>query len=498
MSLLFHQDIFFKDNIDHFKDFIKFANDKGVAALGIKVDRYMKDIPSDIIKLCNELGFPLIYIPYDAPWTTIINAVNSIAINRFIVRINDSNYIRGNTTSNDFYKKIAIIIENLSKELKCPITLRDTLDKNIINYPGNYKTEEDINDLSEDNLTNYKKELLCDRLFIYRITDLDNDTSWVEMEITIDNTPVTRLIVWEDKRKIDYYDLFAIRLSYTLLLEIYTQIYVMNAFERKFYDDLLISLFNEELDTKEKLIKSIKGIQNFKLNIDNKFVCLVIRQGKDNPSFYSIREKIYNTLLLRVPKDEAIFGIIDDNTIAIIQDVSNINEEDIIDRVKDNIRDILNKIQKYFENNNLRVGIGEVIEDICKIKRSYIGALKAIEMGHYIYPEKKIITFEELGPFGLFRIENIDSKGFENNFKSIYPLLKESNSDELLTTLKVFLESESNYNISAQKLFLHSNTIRYRISKIQEICKINLEDPIERLKAEIGLKFIEAFKKAKE
>lgn len=98
----------------------------------------------------------------------------------------------------------------------------------------------------------------------------------------------------------------------------------------------------------------------------------------------------------------------------------------------------------------------------------------------------------------MFRIENMDKKSFETNFKGIYPLLKESNSEELLTTLKIFLESESNYNTAAQKLFLHSNTIRYRIGKIQEICNIDLEDPIERLKAEISLKFIEAFKKGKE
>lgn len=224
---------------------------KGVAGLGIKVDRYLKEIPADIIELCDELDFPLIYIPYDVPWINIIDGVNSIAINRFIKRINSSNYINENVTSSDFYKKIEIIIENLSKELKCPITLSDILDKNIINYPKNTKTEKEINSLTEDNLANYKKEILCEKLLIYRITDLDANRSWIEMAISLDNTPITKMIVWEDKRRIDYYDLFAMRLSYTLLLEIYAQIYVMNAFERKFYDDLLISLFNEELDPKK-------------------------------------------------------------------------------------------------------------------------------------------------------------------------------------------------------------------------------------------------------
>lgn len=488
-ELIISSGYFFKDDIDSFKYFINYANKKGVAGLGIKVDRYLKEIPADIIELCDELDFPLIYIPYDVPWINIIDGVNSIAINRFIKRINGSNYINENVTSSDFYKKIEIIIENLSKELKCPITLSDILDKNIINYPKNTKTEKEINSLTEDNLANYKKEILCEKLLIYRITDLDANKSWIEMAISLDNTPITKMIVWEDKRKIDYYDLFAMRLSYTLLLEIYAQIYVMNAFERKFYDDLLISLFNEELDTKEKLIKALKGIQNFKLNIYNKFVCIVIRQAASNPSFYSMREKIYNTLLLRVPKDEALFGIIDDNTIAIIMDVSNI-KEDKINATKENISQIISKIEKHFESN-LRVGIGGVTEDICKIKRSYVGALKAIEIGNYIYPEKKIVTIEELGFFGLFRIDNIEDEGFKSSFNTIYPLLKESNSEELINTLKVYLESESNYNISAQKLFIHSNTVRYRIAKIQEICNIDLEDPIERLKVEITLKFID-------
>ncbi|NLY86285.1 MAG: PucR family transcriptional regulator, partial [Tissierellia bacterium] len=75
----------------------------------------------------------------------------------------------------------------------------------------------------------------------------------------------------------------------------------------------------------------------------------------------------------------------------------------------------------------------------------------------------------------------------------IYPLLKEPDSEELISTLKVYLESESNSNIAAKKLFIHSNTVRYRIAKIQQICDIDLEDPMERLKVEILLKFIELF-----
>lgn len=484
---------FFKNNTEFFKEVILFLHTKNSSAMGIKKDRYLKEIPEEILNLCNDLDFPLIIVPYNVAWIDIINAVNSIVMNRYITRLNTTNSRKKDITSNNFYKKIENIIISLSQELGSAISVRDIIDKNIINYPANYKSEEDLDRLSENNLSNYQKEVLCEKLNICRIRNIEDEKSWIQMTIEINSTPVTKIILWEESRSIDYYDLFALRLSHTLLLEVYEQIYVMNSFERKFYDDLIKSLFNETLNTKEKLVKVIKGMQNFKLNIDSKFICIIIRQEEDKPSFYTIREKIYNTLLLKLPKDEAIFGIVDDNTIAIIKDVSKYNN-DIIMNVQKELKGLLINIKDTFLGDELRIGIGNSTDNICFIKSSYIEALRAIEVGRYIYSDKKIISFEELGPFGLLRLDNIGKKSFGGTFNCLYPLLNEGYNEELLTTLKVYLESQSNYNIAAQKLFVHSNSVRYRIAKIQELCNINLEDPVERLKTEVTLKFMDIFK----
>jgi purine catabolism regulator len=251
----------------------------------------------------------------------------------------------------------------------------------------------------------------------------------------------------------------------------------MNSYERKFYDNLIESLINERLTSKQQIIKEIRMINNFRLNIDNSYVCLLIEQDGDNPSFYSIREKLYNTLLLKVPKDEAI-----------IKDVSKY-KKDIIGNVRKEIKNLLENMRNQFDHRSLMVGIGDACDNIVSIRKSYFEALKAIEIGKYLYPKNRIFTFEELGPFGLFRVEDIQNKSYSSNFSLISPLLKDNNRDELLLTLKVFIESESNYNVTAQKLYIHNNTVRYRISKIQEICDIDLEDPIVRLKIAIMLMF---------
>lgn len=479
---------FYVDNTELFKEVINFLYENGSAAIAVKTDRFLNTIAEEVTELSDKLGFPIIFVPARTAWMDIIAAVNSIAINRYISRINDTNYLEIHNHSNDYQKKISNIVKNLSLELGLSVAISDIVDKNIICYPADNNIGEKVNKTDESNLNNYQKEILCEKLNIYRIKNLDDNKSWIKMNILINNTPITQLIIWEGSDKIDYYDLFSIRVSYALFLSIYEQIYVMNSYERKFYDNLIESLINERLTSKQQIIKEIRMINNFRLNIDNSYVCLLIEQDGDNPSFYSIREKLYNTLLLKVPKDEAIFGIIDDNTLAIIKDVSKY-KKDIIGNVRKEIKNLLENMRNQFDHRSLMVGIGDACDNIVSIRKSYFEGLKAIEIGKYLYPNNRIFTFEELGPFGLFRVEDIQNKSYSSNFSLISPLLKDNNRDELLLTLKVFIESESNYNVTAQKLYIHNNTVRYRISKIQEICDIDLEDPIVRLKIAIMLMF---------
>ncbi|NLV89633.1 MAG: amidohydrolase [Tissierellia bacterium] len=218
-------------------------------------------------------------------WIDIINAVNSIAMNRYIIRINDrKNADRLQLRSDNFRKKIETIVANLSEEINYPISIIDVLENKIFNYPNkDFSLKEDISYLKgEDFPFNYQKEILGDRLNIYRITNIEEKDMWsfIVMPIVLKGVTVSKLIVWEDQGEVDYYDLFSLRLTYILLLEVYEQIYLMNSFERRFYDDLIKSLIDGEIDTKQKLIKSITSIEDFKLDIDSRFTAIFNDRSK--------------------------------------------------------------------------------------------------------------------------------------------------------------------------------------------------------------------------
>lgn len=66
-----------------------------------------------------------------------------------------------------------------------------------------------------------------------------------------------------------------------------------------------------------------------------------------------------------------------------------------------------------------------------------------------------------------------------------YDKLHKSN---LLKTLEVFIQQDSNMNDAAKKLFVHTNTLHYRIKRISEIGGIRLTDVNEKLGIFLDLK----------
>lgn len=48
-----------------------------------------------------------------------------------------------------------------------------------------------------------------------------------------------------------------------------------------------------------------------------------------------------------------------------------------------------------------------------------------------------------------------------------------------------------NYSVTAEKMYVHINTIRKRIDKVNDLVKIDWEDHVDRLKMEILLQFLD-------
>jgi DNA-binding PucR family transcriptional regulator len=72
----------------------------------------------------------------------------------------------------------------------------------------------------------------------------------------------------------------------------------------------------------------------------------------------------------------------------------------------------------------------------------------------------------------------------------------EHNSN-LIETLKCLIHSNYKHRVAAAEMFVHPNTIRYRIKIIEKLCRINLDLPDNRLLMEIAIKILPLIEKDK-
>ena len=128
----------------------------------------------------------------------------------------------------------------------------------------------------------------------------------------------------------------------------------------------------------------------------------------------------------------------------------------------------------------VNVGVGGVygVKDIAE---SYSEAQMAINFHTIRGKENVVQCFDNLGIFReLFRYRGERLAAFCH--RTLSKLLEyDHNFDgDLRITLGAFLSTNFNYKLTAEKLYVHTNTVRYRIEKIEQVLGIDLDDPDNR------------------
>ncbi|WP_373601526.1 PucR family transcriptional regulator [Paraclostridium bifermentans] len=272
-------------------------------------------------------------------------------------------------------------------------------------------------------------------------------------------------------------------------------------------NNLNLPLFNMAWDI--KLIDATKEISNYIIErsfIENKEKELL----KELLFSYSLdKERIYKLCKSCKFKTKdlyfaAVFNIedIDKNHIEYIIDyvkvkLRNINIKFLLDIFENNIICIINNIlDKEFKikqvlneiNNNLNecnasiLSIGRSYSNIFDIKISYEECINILDYYRYQEYDDQIIDYDKIGFYKLlFYIKDIDQLKLYRN-EAIGKLLeydKDKNSN-MLKTLKVYLYNDCNLIKTSNKLFIHRNTLIYRINKIKNILDINLDSALSK------------------
>ncbi len=121
------------------------------------------------------------------------------------------------------------------------------------------------------------------------------------------------------------------------------------------------------------------------------------------------------------------------------------------------------------------IGIGTIVGHIRDLARAYKEAQVAIEVGKVFDTEKVIINYENLGIGRL--IYQLPTTLCEMFLQEVFKKNPISSLDaETLFTINKFFENNLNVSETARKLFVHRNTLVYRLEKIKKLTGLDLRE----------------------
>lgn len=137
-----------------------------------------------------------------------------------------------------------------------------------------------------------------------------------------------------------------------------------------------------------------------------------------------------------------------------------------------------------------RIGVGRFLDGIDGVKLSTHQAIDAWDLGQHLATSGGLFYYEELGLYRLLaRLRgNEEMKRFYQDTLGPLEDYDKRHNAELVHTLAVFFEQNANASQAARILYIHRNTLNYRLQRITEITGLSLEDPEARIAFQVALK----------
>jgi len=193
--------------------------------------------------------------------------------------------------------------------------------------------------------------------------------------------------------------------------------------------------------------------------------------------FRKIVQDILEKHALKVPiidKDDAVIFFIR-------------SEENCMNRLDKALKEIQEIIKKRMDGLSVSAGIGNSYKDLKMMKQSLNEAELAIDSAKCQCLDDTITRYKDIGIYGLlFSIQN--RTVLENYFTEVLGTISNENKDNnLIEILETYLNENCNITVTAEKLFLHRNTLKYKIKKIEELLNCDLHNFNDCIKVKIAL-----------
>jgi len=459
---------FTKKEIDQAKLISQLAA-KGSAAIAIKSQRFFDTIPQVMIEAANQNKLPLIEFDRDVPYLDIINPIMIEIINK------DSAKFEA------IHRKLTEIAAN-SRELNQTVKRVAALIKNpvaVVSKDGRVLATDQAKWFQSSSI---KKCIGKENALLKEPRKIKADKEYYVFPLMAEGTVEGYLIIAQVKNSIDEVVLMEVKNHLTVIILELIRRKTLYDFKRSlrncFIEDLLLGHIKSEAVAKQRA-----GM--FEIPVDYYKAVVVVNTNMDEENLIKVTERLEKSLIRK--GYTGIFTLFENRIVIllILQD---------FDYKK--LRDFLGELKKtadFLCSNPVSTGVGEIFPRFLDTQLSYHQAVEALEFGCKVWGKDACTMFSDIGVYRLL-YSFPEDHNLENYLPKGLKILKEydqENATELSKTLEVFLKNAGNSRKTADELFIHYKTLKYRLKRIEEITGLDLSSGEVRLELHLGLKIME-------
>ena len=168
-------------------------------------------------------------------------------------------------------------------------------------------------------------------------------------------------------------------------------------------------------------------------------------------------------------KTKDFITAVDEKNIILVKEVKQGETQEDLERTANVILDMLNTEAM----TKVHVAFGTVVGEIKEVSRSYKEAKMALDVGKIFYSDKNVIAYSRLGIGRL--IYQLPIPLCKMFIKEIFDgKSPDEFDDETLSTINKFFENSLNVSETSRQLYIHRNTMVYRLDKLQKSTGLDL------------------------
>ena len=321
----------------------------------------------------------------------------------------------------------------------------------------------------------------------YIISSLENSHSVTQIELEEESYQLVALslgskpkqlgiLIILSKQKMGEVDLAALEHACTVIsLELVKEQAVLDT-QQRLRGEFVTKLFSGQMN--ESIILKAKN-----LNFDPKrsYIVAMINftAKKANECGDNLTKKMLQVanyvFLENNPQGTAVRN--ENQIIVLLSFHSNTASSRIVTQLKELAKSFQNELLMRKIDTEASIGIGGVKQGLIYVHKSFLEANKCLNFISKYQFEDNVLSYSDLG-VQRFILQNSEEEliDFVNEVLGALIEYESSRKGELLMTLFVYLEQNQNVKKTADMLHVHTNTLTYRLKRVEEILLINLSD----------------------